>query len=174
MNTDCHLYTLPQTESDDNNDTSSDESDLEVVSIVDETDNIDISIKNHFNLDDNEEDNNDEEATDVQQLNLVLNSNDTELNEDLDVLNAHIVSTDQSSLLASSSAVSNSGEESPSCKSKRRQWSTAEKLHAVDMLGKAGVVKSSRLLAHVILGGPVRKYPYTFEADTSENIMGCK
>ncbi|CAF4016732.1 unnamed protein product [Rotaria sordida] len=147
MNTECHLYTLPQTESDDNNDTSSDESDLEVISIVDETDNIAISIKNHFNLDDDEEDNNNEGATDIPQSNSVLNSNDTELDEDLNDteldedlndLNADIVSTDQSSLLASSSAVSNSVEEHPSCKRKRRQWSTAEKLHAVDMLEKAG------------------------------------
>jgi len=136
MNTDCHLYTLPQTESDDNNDTSSDESDLEVVSIVDETDSIAISIKNHFNLNDDEEDNNSEEATDVQQSNLVLNSNDVELDEDLDELNADIASTDQSSLLASSSVVSNSVEESPSRKRKRRQWSTAEKLHAIDILKK--------------------------------------
>ncbi|CAF5044471.1 unnamed protein product, partial [Rotaria sp. Silwood1] len=138
MNTDCHLYTLPQIKSDDHNDTSSDESDLEVISIVDETDNIAISIKNHFNFDDDDEDNNNEEATDVQQSNLDLNSNDTELDEDLDDLNSDIVSADQSSLLGSSSAVSNLIEESPSCKRKRRQWSTAEKLHAVDMLEKAG------------------------------------
>ncbi|CAF3984985.1 unnamed protein product [Rotaria sp. Silwood1] len=137
MNTDCHLFTLPQIESDDHNDTSFDESDLEVISIVDETDNIAILIKNHFNLDDDDEDNNNEEATDVQQLNLVLNSNNTELDEDLDDLNADIVSTDQSSLLGLSSAVSNLMEENPLCKRKRRQWSTAEKLHAVDMQEEA-------------------------------------
>ncbi|CAF3726294.1 unnamed protein product, partial [Rotaria sp. Silwood1] len=138
MNTDCHLYRLPQIESDDHNDTSSDESDLNVISIVDETDNIAILIKNHFSLDDDDEDNNNEEATDAQQSNLVLNSNDTELDEDLDDLNADIVSTDQSSLLGSSSAVSNLMVETPSCKRKRRQWSTAEQLYAVDMLEKAG------------------------------------
>ncbi|CAF4927068.1 unnamed protein product, partial [Rotaria sp. Silwood1] len=138
MNTDCHLYTLPQIKSDDHNDTSSDESDLEVISIVDETDNIAISIKNHFNLEDDDEDNNNEEATGVQQSNLVLNSDDTELDEDLDDLNADIVSTDQSSLFGSSSAVSNLMEESPSCKRKRRQCSTAEQLYAVDMLEEAG------------------------------------
>ncbi|CAM4851198.1 unnamed protein product [Rotaria magnacalcarata] len=139
MNNDCHLYTLPQIESDDNNDTSSDESDLEVISIVDETDNIAISIQNHFNLDDDDdEDSNNEGATDVQHLNLVLNSNDAELDEDLDDLHADIVSTDQSSLLGSSSAVSSLVAESPSCKRKHRQWSTIEKLHAVVILEKAG------------------------------------
>ncbi|CAF3727125.1 unnamed protein product [Rotaria sp. Silwood1] len=151
MNTDCHLYTLPQIKSDDHNDTSSDESDLEVISIVDETDNIAISIKNHFNLEDDDEDNNNEEATGVQQSNLVLNSDDTELDEDLDDLNADIVSTDQSSLFGSSSAVSNLMEESPSCKRKRRQWSTAEKLHAVDMLEKAG---GNKLLTRASTWGP--------------------
>ena len=40
MNTERHLYILLQTESGDNNDTSSDELDLEVISIADETDNI--------------------------------------------------------------------------------------------------------------------------------------
>ena len=50
MNNDCHLYTLSQTESDDNNDTSSDESDLDVISTVDETENIAISIKNQTKL----------------------------------------------------------------------------------------------------------------------------
>ena len=81
MNTECHLYILPQAESHDNDDTSSDESDLEMVSTVDETDNIAISIKNHFNFDDDKEDKNNEEVTDVSQLNLVLNSDDTELDE---------------------------------------------------------------------------------------------
>jgi hypothetical protein len=138
MITDCHLYTLSQSESDDNNDTSSDESDLEVISTVDETDNIAISIKDHFNLDDDEEDNNNEEATDVQQSYLALNSNDTELDEGVDDLNAGVGSIDQLSLPASSSAVPNSVMESPSCKRKRRQWSTTEKLHAIDMLEKAG------------------------------------
>jgi hypothetical protein len=113
MNTDCHLYTLSQTESDDNNDTSSDESDLEVISTVDETDNIAISIKDHFNLDDNEEDNNNEEATDVQQSYLTLSSNNTELNEGIDDLNAGVVSADQSLLPAASSAVPNSVGKSP-------------------------------------------------------------
>ncbi|CAF3624058.1 unnamed protein product [Rotaria socialis] len=139
MNTDCHLYTLRQIESDDNNDTNSDESDLEVISIVDETDNIAISIQNHFNVDDDDdEDNNNEGATDVQHLNLVLNSNDAELDEDLDDLNGDIVPTDQSSLFDSSSAVFRLMGESPSCKRKRRQWSATEKLHAVVMLEKAG------------------------------------
>lgn len=138
MNINCHLYTLSQTESDDNNDTSSDESDLEVISNVDETDNIAISIKDHFNLDDNEEDNNNEEATDVQQSYLTLNSNNTELDEGIDDLNAGVVSADQSLLPAASSAVPNSVGESPSCKRKRRQWSTTEKLHAIGILEKAG------------------------------------
>ena len=89
MDTDCHLYTLPQMESDDNNDTDSDESDIEVISVVDETDNIAISIQDHFNLndDDDEEDNNDKDETDVQQSSSVLNSNDAELDEDLNDLN---------------------------------------------------------------------------------------
>jgi hypothetical protein len=62
MNTDLHLYTLSQTEPDNNKDTSSDESDLEVISTVDESDNITISIKVHFNIDGNEEDKNNEEV----------------------------------------------------------------------------------------------------------------
>ena len=58
MNTDCHLYTLPQIESDDSTDTDSDESDLEVTSVVDETENIAISIMNHFNLGNDDDDEN--------------------------------------------------------------------------------------------------------------------
>jgi hypothetical protein len=140
MDTDCHLYTLPQMESDDNNDTDSDESDIEVISVVDETDNIAISIQDHFNLndDDDEEDNNDKDETDVQQSSSVLNSNDAELDEDLDDLNPDIISNDRSSPLASSSTASNSMVESPSSKRKRRAWSTAEKLRVIHMLEKFG------------------------------------
>jgi hypothetical protein len=166
MNTDCHLYTLPQTESDDNNDTSSDESDLEVVSIVDETGSIVISIKNHFNLNDDEEDNNNEQATDVQQSNLVLNSNDVELDEDLDELNADIASTDHSSLLASLSVVSNSVEESPSRKRKRRQWSTAEKLYVIDILEK---VDGNKLLTSKKEG--CSRYPLSQWVKQKEDLI---
>jgi hypothetical protein len=138
MNTDCHLYTLSETESDDNNDTSSDESDLEVISTVDETDHIAVSIMDHFNINDDEEDKCNDEAINLQQLDLALNSSNTELDEDVDDQNAAVVPTDQLSLLTSSSAVTNSVGQSPSCKRKRRQWSAVEKLRALDMMEKAG------------------------------------
>jgi hypothetical protein len=50
-----------QVESEDDNDTSSDESDVEVISIVDETDNIPILTNDHSDLDDDEEYNSHEE-----------------------------------------------------------------------------------------------------------------
>lgn len=139
MNTDCHLYTLMQTESDDDNETSSDESDIEVISIVDETDIISISTNDHSAIEDDAGDgtNEEEEKTVVQQSSLTLNSNDPEPDEGVDDLNNSTLSTDQSSLSTSSLAISNSVEESPLCKRKRRQWSTAEKLRALDMLEKA-------------------------------------
>jgi hypothetical protein len=57
MNADCHLYTLPQIESDENGDSSSDESDLEVISNYDGTTN-DLSLNlDDFNLDDEDDDN---------------------------------------------------------------------------------------------------------------------
>ena len=143
MNTDCHLYTLSEAESDDNNDTSSGESDLEVISTVDETDNITVSIKDHFNIGDDEEDNYNDEATDVQQSKLVVNSNDMEVEEVVDNLSGGVVPIDQLSLSASSSAVTNSVGESPPCKHKRRQWSTTEKLRALDLMEKAGGNKRS-------------------------------
>ena len=135
MNTDCHLYTLPQIESADDDNTSSDESDLEVISTVDETDHIAIVLKDHFSLDDDDEDN--EEATDVRPSHLASNSNNTEPNEIGDDPNEVVVSVAQSSMPPSSEAACNSAEESPSCKRKRRQWSVAEKLHAIAMLEKA-------------------------------------
>jgi hypothetical protein len=67
-----------QTESEDDNDTSSDESNAEVISIVDETDNIPIFTNDHSDLDDDEEYNSNEEearkATEQHNRNLGTNT----------------------------------------------------------------------------------------------------
>jgi hypothetical protein len=136
--TECHLYKLIQIESKADDDTTSDESDVEVVSIVDETDTVPTLINDHFDSDDNEEHHINEEPPAIRQSCLASKLNDMELDESADNSVGNVRSMDQSLSAISSSNISNLVEESPSCKSKRRQWTTAEKLRAIHMLEKAG------------------------------------
>ena len=50
MNTECHLYTLPRVESSDDEDSKSEESDLEVISITDDSDHAANTLMNMLNI----------------------------------------------------------------------------------------------------------------------------
>ncbi len=52
--TECHLYKLIEIESKADDDTTSDESDVEIVSIADETDTVSALINGQFDSDDEE------------------------------------------------------------------------------------------------------------------------
>jgi len=113
MNTECHLYILPRIESIDDNDSSSDESDLEVISIIDDTEDAAIALKDMLNIDDDDDDTNSEEAANDQQSPLIAKPSNTSLDAvDIDPTN-EIVSIAHLSMPTSSTIAPNSVEASP-------------------------------------------------------------